>query len=112
LRPRESAGITKEKLVDAGRLPDRKHLMSSLARAIEDHLAAGSAAAIFSATGARLARLARPAAGGPPPEMPDHVRHAVERALAAEVSARPRVSPEWLDRDPLSHIPMPRPAPA
>jgi hypothetical protein len=68
-----------EHVVEAGRLLARNHPVSSVARAIGDHVATGTAA--IAATGARLTRhlTGRPAAA-----MPEHVRLAVHRALAAE----------------------------
>jgi hypothetical protein len=89
-----------EQVVEAGRLADRRHQVTSVARSIGDHLAAGSA--VISATGAKLARRTRNLAGQHGEPMPDRVRIAVDEALAAEIG-RQR---DW--QDSVLRIPPPR----
>ena len=95
--------------MEAGRLVARKHAVASVARAIGDQLAAGSA--VIAATGARLVRITRSLAGHDKVTMPDQVRTAVDRALAAEVARRPvRCGDAW--QDAVLTIPGPRAATA
>ncbi len=100
--------------MEAGHLAARKHAVASVARVIGDQLAAGSA--VISATGARLSRITRNLAGHElaaheEATMPDQVRTAVDRALAAEVARWPvRSGDAW--QDAVLTIPRPRTATA
>ena len=109
----QSALGKEEQVVEAGRLLDRKHAVTSVARAIGGHLVSGSA--VISATGARLARLTREP--GLTIRMPGvaELRDAVDRALAAKIARRPGPRPAssgdaW--QEAVLRIPRPRTATA
>jgi hypothetical protein len=108
----QSALGKEEQVVEAGRLLDRKHAVTSAARAIGGRLVSGSA--VISATGARLARLTRNLAGHQDAG-PAELRDAVDRALAAKIARRPGPRPvssgdAW--QEAVLRIPRPRTATA
>jgi hypothetical protein len=90
--------------VAAGRRPGSGHAVNSAARAIGDHLAAGSAA--VSAAGAKIARLARNAGHA---RLGSATGRETNYAPAADIGSMPRGSADW--RDLVGRVPQPRVAP-
>lgn len=90
--------------MEAGHRPGRAHAANAVARAIGDHLAAGSAA--ISAAGARIARLT----GNAGHTRPDSAAGRETRyALPADMVSLPKGRADW--RDLVRRVPQPRVAP-
>ena len=109
--PRDgSATSEEEKLVEAGHRTGRTDMTGSVARAIGDHLAAGSAA--ISAAGAKIARLTSRAGSAlswnQAPARSASAGRDAELAASTEPITPPRSRADWHDL--AGRIPQPRAA--